>query len=115
MRRIPEVRRIIRLTFALGLLPVDMIVRGYHLILQHARLEGMYVFRMVRPFLVYVWDEWVSRPWRRARMSVFGSNQRTNNACESSNRALRQEVGTHPGIYAFIRKLNLLYPLFIET
>lgn len=109
MRQIPEVRRIVRLTFGLGLLPEDLIVRGYMTILRHARDEGNYLYRMVHPFLVYVWTYWVSRQRTRCRMCVFGSQQRTNNACECHNRVLRQTVGTHPNIYAFIRKFMISF------
>ena len=104
MRRIPEVRRIIRFTLALPLLPEDIIVRGFKPILQHARNEGNFIFRMVRPFLMFVWTYWVSRPWRRARMCVFGSAQRTNNVCEAHNSMLREVLGKHPNIYFFISK-----------
>ncbi|KAJ1521839.1 hypothetical protein ONE63_003474 [Megalurothrips usitatus] len=96
MRNIPEVGRIIRLTFALGLLPPNDILLGFRAILQHARDEGNYIFNQVHPYLMYIWRYYVSRPWMRERMSVFGSAQRTNNVCESHNRTLHQQVHTHP-------------------
>lgn len=82
MRGIEEVRFIIRLSLALPLLPENLIVQGYFVVLRHARDEGNYIFRLVLPFLNYVYTYWVSRPWRRRRMTVFGSQQRTNNCCE---------------------------------
>ena len=102
MRRIPEVRTIIRLTLALPLLPENHIILGFHTIMRHARDEGLYIFRIVRGYLLFIWRYWVSRPWRRRRMCVFGSCQRTNNVCECHNRMLREIVGTHPNLYAFI-------------
>ena len=104
MRRIQEVRQIIRLTLGLAVLPENMIVRGFRVLLQHARAEGNYIFNIVRPYLMYINTYWISRPWRRRRMCVHGSSQRTNNACESHNRQLRTTVGLHPNIYDFIRK-----------
>jgi len=82
MRNIEEVRFIIRLTLALPLLPENLIVQGYHVVLTHAVNEGNFVYRQVLPFLQFVYTYWVSRPWRRRRMTVFGSQQRTNNCCE---------------------------------
>lgn len=108
MRRIPEVRRIIRYTLALPLLPENLIMQGFRVIMQHARDEGNFIFRIVQPFLRYIWRNWVSRPWRRTRMSVFGSYQRTNNVCESHNRTLREAVGTHQNLYSFIGLLIYL-------
>lgn len=102
MKRVVEVRKIIRLTMALALLPEDMILQGFQVIRTHARQEGRFIYRIVRPYLLYLWTNWVSRHWRRARMSVFGSSTRTNNACESQNRMLHKEVGTHPNVYLFI-------------
>jgi len=104
MRRVAEVRAIIQMTMALGLLPHALIMRGYYIILRHAREEGNYVFRMILPFLQYVWEYWVSRPVTRRRMCVFGSKQRCNNVCEAMNHTLRQVLGTHPNIYGFIRE-----------
>ncbi|KAK3919969.1 Ribonuclease HII [Frankliniella fusca] len=105
MRNIEEVRRIIRLTLGLALLPEPFIVDGYHVILNHAVGEGNYIYRMVLPYLRYVWRYWVSRPWRRARMCVHGSSQRTNNACESQNKVLREECGIHSNVYMFLAGL----------
>jgi len=83
MRRIPEVRAIVRMTIALALLPDEphdsYILRGFHIITRHAQDEGNYIFGIVQAFLQYVWTSWVGRPWLRRRMCVFGSLQRTNN------------------------------------
>lgn len=105
MRRMEEVKRIIRLTMGLPLLPEDLIIDGFFVILRHSRNEGNYIHRLVKPYLTYVWRHWVSRPWRRRRMTVYGSRQRTNNACESQNKTLREEAGTHSNVYMFIGKL----------
>jgi len=107
MRRIEEVRFIIKLTMGLPLLPEEYVVRGYRVILQHALNEGAYIYRIVGPYLTYVWRSWVSRPWRRARMVVHNSRQRTNNACESQNKVLNDEAGTHSNTFNFLGKLDL--------
>lgn len=99
---IQPVRRIIRLTLGLPLLQEHQIVRGFNVILTEARDEGNYIFHIVRPYLNYVYRNWVAPHWRRSRMCVFGSAQRTNNVCESHNRMIREKVGTHPNVYTFI-------------
>lgn len=104
MRTIPEIRFIIRLTLALALLPENLIILGFKVILRYARDEGNYIFRLVKPYLLYIWRNWVVREWRRRRMTVYGSAQRTNNVCESHNRMLRNAVGTHANIYMFLGK-----------
>lgn len=73
IRQVPEIRRIIRYSLALPLLPENLIVRGFRILMEYARGEGRFIFRIVRLYLMFIWRYWVSRHWRRARMCVFGS------------------------------------------
>lgn len=106
MRNIPAVRRIVRLTMALPLLPERFIRTGMLTVVHEARDEGPYVYGLVSDFLHYVYRNWV-RPQRRLqRMCVYGSHQRTNNANECHNHILRRTLGLHPDTYRFIRKYS---------
>ncbi|XP_034246261.1 uncharacterized protein LOC117648123 [Thrips palmi] len=105
VRDIGEVRQIVRECICLALLPRRRIVPGYLILLRRARQEGPYIFRIVRPYLVYVWNSWIRREVRRNRMCVFGSEQRTNNAAESGNKSLNDEVGNHAMVFNFLEGL----------
>ncbi|KAK3925520.1 Pol polyprotein [Frankliniella fusca] len=105
MREIEQVRRIVRLTMALPLLPVRHIRRGFRLILETARDEGQYIFNILIDFLNYVNNNWILSDARLRRMCVFGSEHRTNNACETNNRDLRKVLGNHPNIFLFMEGL----------
>ncbi|KAE8738407.1 hypothetical protein FOCC_FOCC016113 [Frankliniella occidentalis] len=105
MREIDQVRRIVRLTMALPLLPRNHIRIGFRLIVQEARNEGQYIFNIVADFLNYVHNNWILSDVRIRRMCVFNSEQRTNNACESNNRDLRRILGNHPNIFLFMEGL----------
>lgn len=103
IRRTPQVRKIIRLTLALALLPEHLIVTGYRAILGRARKQPN-MCRLTKPFLLYVWRHWVSRPMHRSKMCFLASEQRVNNVCEENSHMLQEEVGPHAPIYAFFGK-----------
>lgn len=102
MRAFQEIREVIQLSIALPLLPENLMVLGYKIVVAFARRQGLLVLRRVRPFLLYLATYWIKRRWMRRRLCVYGSKQRTNNASESMNRCLRDTVGVHPGVYKFI-------------
>ena len=104
MMQTPEVRRIMQLTMILSLLPEHLIVTGYRAILEYARSQRNHIWRLARPFLLYVWRYWVSRPLLRSRMCLYGSNQQTSIICQLHLHILLDEVGTHPTIDVFIGK-----------
>lgn len=90
----PLVRRVVTLCCALPLLP-DF---G-----EEAMAPALYA--IVRPFLAYYNETWITSQSRRPHLSVFGCIHRTNNVCEGHNRWLTHEVGTHqPNIFGFIGK-----------
>lgn len=102
MRLIEPVRRIVHLTMAVPLLPENLISTGFLLVVREAIREGNYIYAMVRPYLQDIQRIWIRSARQRRRICVHGSAQRTNNACESHNRMLRNLLTPHPNIFIFI-------------
>lgn len=111
MREILEVRRIVRLSMALPLLPRCYMRRGLFVVIREARDEGNFIYQTVHPYLQYIWTSWIRPDRTCARLSVFGSSVRTNNNCESNNKALRLECGLNPSVYGFIGMLQIYFIL----
>lgn len=97
-----DVRDIIRLACALPLLPQADIRQAFYIIVEEANRAGQGIGNIVRPFLLYVRDFWINDNSRLQWMSVHGSFHRTNNACESHNRVLRDLIGRHQNIFRFL-------------
>jgi len=104
MRDIHEVKRIVRLCMALPLLPRNYIRLGLLIITREAREEGNYINQIVQPFLQYIWTSWLRSDRTCSRLTVYGSEARTNNTCESQNKELNDAAGRHPSAYGFIGK-----------
>ncbi|KAK3920547.1 Nonribosomal peptide synthetase TES [Frankliniella fusca] len=102
-----EIMMVVRLCCALPLLPQNLLQRGLHAIGTEAlNLNDQFIYDIVRPFLLYVQNDWLNHVNRGPCLSVCLSDHRTNNASESNNRDMKRQFGVHhPNVFHFIRKL----------
>lgn len=106
LRNTPEIKALLKLCCALPLLPEEDIELGYRVIVLEAMNEGRAIYRLFKPFLMYLATYWITSEKRLRWMSVHGSFHRTNNASESHNKVLLNTLGVHANIYQFIRKYS---------
>lgn len=90
---------VVRSLCAIPLLPTEHLARGFASVLRRAMRHGL---DELGPLFAYYLRTWLS-PARLRILSVYDSENRTNNVCESHNRTLRAEVKVHhPNIFQLI-------------
>lgn len=99
----------LRRACAICLLPDVLYEEGLRVLRASAFADNVVVAFVMEPFFNYVQDRWIRNPSRLLWMNLFNARHRTNNACESHNRMLRNKCGAHrPNIYLFIQALATL-------
>jgi len=97
LRENNEADSIVRSLCAIPFLPRDKIVQGYNSVLRRMVRGRLYA---IEPLFTYFANEWLCSPQMISNICVFQCDDRTKNACESSNRTLRGEVRhAHPNIW----------------
>lgn len=86
------------------LCPNICVLDGYNVIVQYARQ-----FPEIQVIEEHFLDNYILGFWINQigpeKFSVFGEDHRTNNNLESFHSTLLKQMGTHPNIWDFLRKL----------
>ncbi|KAK3922600.1 Methylthioribose-1-phosphate isomerase [Frankliniella fusca] len=100
LRENNEADSIVRSLCAIPFLPREWIVQGYNAVVRRLLRRRLYA---LEPLFTYFANQWLCNPEMISNICVFQCDDRTNNACESSNRTLRGEVRhAHPNVWHLI-------------
>ncbi|KAK3908301.1 Cytoplasmic protein NCK2 [Frankliniella fusca] len=106
---LPSLVTYLRKATAISLLPRQYFMVGLRCLKDAAFEEDIRVSFLLEPFFDYVEERWIRNAVRRRWMTLFESEYRTNNSCETHNRMLRNKVGAYrPNVYLFIQALATL-------
>lgn len=116
-KALPEIVTYLHLAAAICLLPRRYFMVGLRCLRDAAFEEDIRIAFLLAPFFDYVERRWIRNPVRRRWMTLFRSDYRTNNACETHNRMLRTKVGAYrPNVFLFIQALaSLEYNAYLDT
>lgn len=108
-KALPELLTYLRKAAVISLLPRRYFMTGLRCIKTEAYEEDIRIAFLLDPFFDYVENKWIRSPVRRKWMSLYKSEYRTNNSCETHNRMLRAKTGAYrPNVFLFIQALATL-------
>ena len=96
-----------RKLMSINFLPSDMIEPAFRELSQEP-LQLSATARKQHKSLLKYWEKQWLRNITPERLSVFRSEIRTNNNCESYNAQMPKKIGRKPGFWPFVRKMNKL-------
>ena len=96
-----------RKLMSINFLPSDMIEPAFRELSQEP-LQLSATTRNQHKSLLKYWEKQWLRNITPERLSVFRSEIRTNNNCESYNAQMPKKIGRKPGFWPFVRKMNKL-------
>ncbi|KAK3910410.1 Tryptophan 2,3-dioxygenase, partial [Frankliniella fusca] len=101
---LPTLLDYVRKATAISLLPRQFFAPGLAVLRAGSLEEDQLLAYLLRPFFQCVEDKWINNRNRNRWMSLFNSEYRTNNACETVNRMLRRKTGAYrPNVFLFIQ------------
>ncbi|KAJ1526453.1 hypothetical protein ONE63_009587 [Megalurothrips usitatus] len=109
LHKIPHMLHFIKQVCCISLLPTRYVTVALHLIKKDTLKKCPITAALLYPFFEYVEKNWIRNANRMQWMCFYKSLHRTNNACESHHRTLRNAIGAYrPNIFSFIEALARL-------